>query len=172
VKCHESRFVSLFDWRCAPPRGRAIPRVSKVLIICLSLLPGACASPNLDGPSMANTSRSDIVLQPDERAHFLAGMRAYLEATQGIVDGLAAGNMDSVAESARKAGVSALADASPSLAVKLPGEFVVLSLDTHQKFDLIAQAAEAHSDSKEILQQLGVVLSNCSSCHAAYHVAL
>lgn len=170
AKFQDSRFDLLLGYICEPSRDRAFWRAMSICVLLLA--PGACASPNLADVNMADTSRSSIVLQPDERQHFLAGMRAYLEATQGIVDGLAAGNMDVVAQSARKAGASALADASPSLAIKLPSEFVVLSLDTHQKFDLIAQTAELHSDRKEILEQLGVVLSNCSSCHSAYHVAL
>jgi hypothetical protein len=145
---------------------------SRGLFVCLPLLTAtACASPPIADLTAANHSRSPILLQADDREHFLEGMRNYLDATQGIVEGLAANNMTNVAQSARKAGVGALVSASPSLAFKLPSEFVQLALDTHQKFDMIAQSAERQASKKDILEQLGAVLANCGACHAMYRVA-
>ena len=98
-------------------------------------------------------------------------MRAYLQATQGIVDGLASNKMSAVAKSARGAGMSDLSGVSPGLALALPSEFVSLAMDTHQKFDALATAAEQNASRKELLDRLGAILGNCSACHVMYRVA-
>lgn len=112
-----------------------------------------------------------IALGAADREHFLDGMRLYLDAIQGIVDGLSRNRTAAVASSARRAGMSGLSGASPALALQLPGEFVALSVNTHQEFDALALAAERNASTKELLDKLGTILSNCSACHSTYRLA-
>jgi hypothetical protein len=145
---------------------------SRGLFACLCVVAAtACASSHIASVNAASPERSAIVMRADDREHFLEGMRGYLDAMQGLIEGLAANDRAAMAQSARKAGVGALMGASPAVAFKLPGEFVLLALDTHQKFDLIAQAAEGQASKKEILDQMGAVLANCSACHAMYRIS-
>ena len=101
------------------------------------------------------------------------GMRVYLESTRGIIEALADRKMSVVAENARKAGTGALHDVPLSVAAKLPPEFVLLSMDTHQKFDALSRYADAAGRTggkTEVLQHLRDILANCTACHATYRI--
>jgi len=137
----------------------------------LGSLLGACATTKPEVAQDART-RTPIVLHGKERDHFVAGMHAYLDAIQAVVDGVAASKLERVAESARKVGTASILDASPVLAIRLPSEFVMMSLDTHQKFDALAASAERKASKKELLDQLSAVLSNCGACHGMYRLAV
>jgi hypothetical protein len=100
-------------------------------------------------------------------------MRVYLESTRGIIEALADRKMSVVAENARKAGTGALHDVRLSVAAKLPPEFVLLSMDTHQKFDALSRYADAAGrigGKTEVLQHLSDILANCTACHATYRI--
>jgi hypothetical protein len=100
-------------------------------------------------------------------------MRVYLESIQGIVEGLTDRKMLVVAESARKAGMGAVHDVPLSVAAKLPPEFVLLGMDTHQKFDALSRLADASGRTgsrAEILQHFRSILANCTACHATYRI--
>lgn len=130
----------------------------------------ACQTPDV-AHSRADEAREAIVLTAAESEHLRAGMRRYLQSTQDIVDALAAGKVERVAASARGSGVRAVEDVSLVSAAKLPPQLVTLGLDTHQRFDALADAAERSASRKELLERLGAILANCSGCHAMYRVA-
>ncbi|KAB2943132.1 hypothetical protein [Hyphomicrobium sp.] len=112
--------------------------------------------------------RTLIVLSGNELAHLRSGMRVYLESVQGIIEGLAENKMARVKDEARKAGVEILGAVPASTAVTLPVDFLMLSMDTHQKFDALSAAAAAGASKSEVLGSLRDILSNCTSCHARY----
>lgn len=132
---------------------------------------GGCAAGS--GPVATDGGqRTAIVLSAREAEEFRSGMRAYLEASQNIVDGVRLERMARVKDAARKTGMGAVTGVSPSLALRLPAEFVALSLDTHRKFDEIAQAAERNAGAKQILGDLSAVQSNCIACHSTYRLSI
>jgi hypothetical protein len=113
-------------------------------------------------------SREALALAPAEVETLLAGMRTYLETSQGIVAALAENKAARVPEIATKSGVKLLQNTDPLSGFKLPLGFTMLSLDTHDKFDKLAEKARQGASRSELLTDLGNILGNCVSCHAAY----
>jgi hypothetical protein len=145
-------------------------RLSKIaapalLVTCLVLLV-ACSSTH-DG-TLLGAPRTPIALSAKERESIRAGMRVYLECLEGIIIALSANRMGDVARNAKRAGTDMIQGVSAADAVRLPPEFLLLALDTHLKFDAMAQEASQHGSKKAVLQQLGAVLDNCNACHATY----
>ena len=57
------------------------------------------------------------------------------------------------------------------IAIKLPPEFVALSLDTHQKFDALGLEAARGGTKIGALKQLDEILANCTACHATFRLS-
>ena len=112
--------------------------------------------------------RTVILLEQDERDLVLSEMRVFLESVQQITGGIAADDMQQVAESARRSGRNAQVAVPGSLIGKLPLAFKKLGSDTHRKFDELALDAEQLGDRDHALSQLGTLLDNCVTCHSAY----
>lgn len=120
-------------------------------------------------PSFAGgDAREKIQLSFREREQIRAGMRAYLESVQGIVEGLAQHKMAVVARNADKSGERMVADVPVALALRLPPQFVLMSVDTHRKFDELAKAARETRTKLAVTSKLNEVLMNCTSCHAMF----
>jgi hypothetical protein len=137
-----------------------------LLATCLVLLV-ACSGAH-DASLLRPTPRSPIGLSAKERESIRAGMRVYLECLEGIIVALSANRMGDVARHAKRAGTDMIQGVSAADAVRLPPEFLLLALDTHMKFDAMAQEASQHGSKTAVLQQLGAVLDNCNACHATY----
>lgn len=117
-----------------------------------------------------HAGRTTLFLTEAEREAVLSEMRAFLESTEGIVKGISKVDMGLVAESARRSGRAAGAQMPTTLHRKLPASFRKLGSDTHRKFDELALDAEQLGDEGHSLSQLGVLLGNCVSCHAAFRI--
>lgn len=117
----------------------------------------------------AADGRQAIELTASERARMLDGMRLYLQAIQGIVDALAKNQLDGAAQYAHEAGAKMLQDAPMSIPLKAPLEFTALGLQTHEKFDVLADRARATSRG-DVLTALADIMNNCTSCHSTYRV--
>jgi hypothetical protein len=115
-------------------------------------------------------TRQEIVLTPAERAHVMKGMREYLESLQGIIESLSINKLDGVAESAQRAGAKMLQDAPGTVPLKAPLAFTAMSLNTHEKFDILAERATKSASRGEVLTALAEIMGNCTSCHATFRV--
>jgi hypothetical protein len=147
------------------PRGMA---VAATLACAVAL--SACSTSHgltLPGPD----TRTPIRLSAKEREQLRHGMRIYLESVEGAMDGARRGRMATVARSAKRSGMSMLEDVSFAEALKLPPEFIILSIDTHQRFDALSEAAGQGLSKAAALEQLSGILANCTSCHASYRLA-
>jgi hypothetical protein len=153
-----------------PPSSPVL--AARVLAFLAAAVLTACAAIDKAPPGQPD-ARTALRLSAAEREHMKAGMRVYLEAVQGIVDAQADGKPARIADSARKAGMSAVADLPVMMAAKLPAEFTMLSLDTHRKFDALAQesGATGAAGQKAVTAQLRDILANCTACHASYRTA-
>ncbi len=146
-------------------------RAAVVLAFCLALtVPAACQTAPPSAVPSAD-SRESITLTGEELAHLRAGMRTYLEATHAITDALARNKLRQAVDKAREAGTQSMQGTSLAVAATLPPAFTLLALDTHQKFDALAQAASGAATRADIQQQLSDILANCTACHATYRVA-
>jgi hypothetical protein len=136
--------------------------VALIATLYLFLVRGAVA-PGSDG-------RTSILLAPAERNLVLAEMRAFLQATQGVLVGAAKGDLAAAAGAARGVGVAAQREVPVSLMGKLPMGFKQLGFDTHSRFDQLALNAETLGDPAQTLGALGELMSNCVACHAAFRI--
>lgn len=101
----------------------------------------------------------------------LAGMRVFLESIEGITRGLAENKMPLVARSAKRSGWGMMDASAAATALKLPPEFVAISIDTHQKFDDLAAEASSGTTKAHVLRRLSDLLANCTSCHGSYRLS-
>ncbi len=116
-------------------------------------------------------TRTTIHLSAKEGAHLRRGMRIFLESVQGIADGVHRNSMAQVARSAERSGMGMIEDISFSDAVSLPPEFIIMSIDTHQKFDALSRSAAENGTRASTLEQLSAILANCTACHTMYRLA-
>ncbi len=114
--------------------------------------------------------RTAIILQPGERDLVLAEMRAFLEGVQTITEGLVEGDMNSVADAAKKIGMANAAGVPVTLMAKLPLEFKTLGMATHKAFDALSLEATDMGDGKKVLAQMAEILNNCTTCHSTYRL--
>ena len=115
--------------------------------------------------------REGVSLSPAEVETLLTGMRTYLETIQGITAAMAENRIASVPDIASKSGAKLLQKATPITGLKLPLAFSSMAMDTHDKFDKLADKARRGSSRSEMLADLRDIMGNCISCHAAYRLA-
>jgi len=118
----------------------------------------------------ASDGRTGIVLEAGERNLVLAEMRAFLEATQKILDASVRGDVTAVSEAARAVGRIAAAPVPGSLLGKLPLGFKRLGFATHDGFDRLAMDVEALGDTAEVPERLAQLMNNCVGCHATFRL--
>jgi cytochrome c556 len=151
------------------------PRSNYVIlaVLGLSCVLTACArapEEHKDEHSTSNDMREAIPLSVLERDHVLAEMRQMLQSTEGVVSGLAAGDMAAVQSAAALSGRRAPTTADQKLHAKFSKEFLLLGAAAHGGFDDIARLAAEGAGDKAVTAKLGDVLRACTSCHAAYRI--
>lgn len=114
--------------------------------------------------------RTSIILSTDEKDYILYEMRGLLEAIGEIVTALSEGEFAKVSSAARLVGSEHMGGEPISLVAKLPIEFKKLGMETHELFALLAVEAEDMRDQDVILDQLGNIINNCTTCHSAYQL--
>lgn len=140
-------------------------------MIALVLAAGASvADPNRPSSSTPADARQEIALDAHERAHMLRGMRSYLESLQGITQALADNSLPGVADYAARAGAKMLQDAPASVPLKAPIAFTAMSLNTHEKFDVLAERAAKSASRTQVLTALAEIMANCTTCHETFKV--
>ncbi|MFN3623892.1 MAG: hypothetical protein ACK4TP_07490 [Hyphomicrobium sp.] len=146
-------------------QGRAI-----VVASFLSALLAGCAGAQLVSSGHAPVQQP-LHLSAHESEHMRAGMRAFLESIEGVTRGIAENKRSAIARSAKRSGWSMMDATATETALKLPPQFVAVSIDTHQKFDDLAASASSGAPKAKLLEDLGHILANCTSCHAMYRLA-
>lgn len=139
------------------------------LAVCLPLL-AACGGAKIEAAPRAD-ARTPIQLSVDEDEQLRAGMRDYLESIKGIIAALPRNQMAVVVSNAKRAGMSMVNDVPVSAVMNMPPGFVILSIDTHQKFDALSRLAEEPATKNAVLAQLSQILANCTACHSTYRSA-
>ncbi len=151
---------------------------SKPAIVCAIFLfgaLGACArapETRKDEHSSSNDKREAIALSALERDHVLAEMRQMLQSTEGVVTGLAAGDMAAVQSAAALSGRRAPMTVDQMLHTKFSKEFLSLGAAAHGGFDDIARLATEGAGSTAVTAKLGDVLQACTSCHETYRIEI
>lgn len=120
-------------------------------------------------PVMAEDDRQVIELTKEQRDVMLSQMRGFLEVVQDIVLATAEGDMEAVKEAARANGMGhhrQPGQRGMGAGRAAPMEFRQMGRATHMAFDELAQAAEFGP--QMVLEELGVLMSNCTGCHATF----
>jgi hypothetical protein len=115
----------------------------------------------------ASDGRVAILLEPGERDLVLTELRAFLQASQAMVQAGAKGDLSSLAAAARRMGIAAQHEVPASVIGKLPLKFQQLGFDTHARLDRLALDAESLGNTQQALAALGDLMANCVACHAA-----
>ena len=147
------------------------------MLAFLGILGRTTDEPSSDG-------RARLVLTSAERDFVLAEMRALLAASQAVLIAALEGDMEQVAQSARKVGMADVRaipmEIRGPLFAKLPLGFKQLGFkqlgfkqlgfSVHEGMDAIALDAETLGERDHTLRQLGELMGRCVACHAAYTV--
>lgn len=113
--------------------------------------------------------RTEIELLPAERELILGEMRQLLDGVRGIVGGIGAGDRDAVKTAASANGLGMAQDVNPALIAKLPKQFKELGMNTHRRFDELADRVHTMSD-KEVLLETHDIMGSCVGCHVGYKI--
>lgn len=147
-------------------RRYALPPLLAALVSMGALQASAQRPPQTEGDP-----REAVALSAAEAERMLAGMRTYLETIQGIVAAMAENETGRVPEIAARSGAKLLQEVPPTTGLKAPIGFAMMSFDTHDKFDRLAEKARRGTSRAEILADLRDIMGNCIGCHAAYRLA-
>ena len=90
-------------------------------------------------------------VERERLARNLIGMRTYLETVQDLVSALAENQVGRIPQIAAKSGVKLLGNVNPFTALKAPIGFTMMSLDTHDKFDKLAEKARRGASRTKVL---------------------
>lgn len=137
-------------------------------LVAMALAGPVCAQ---RPPQAQGDPREAVALSPAEAEELLSGMRTYLETIQGIVSALAENDVSLVPVIAAKSGAKLLQKVAPTTGLKAPVGFAMMSLDTHDKFDKLAEKAKRGASRTEVLADLRDIMANCISCHETYRLA-
>ena len=116
--------------------------------------------------------RTAITLAPAERDQILAEMRQLLKAVHGVLAGLSAQNPAQAEEAARHVGVHMAADVDPALMLKLPLAFKQMGMSVHRDMDALADGIHAGASTDQVLGQMTVIMSRCTTCHDLYRFSV
>ncbi len=120
----------------------------------------------------ASDGRTEIQLSVGERDRVLGEMRLLLEGVQAITAAIVVDDMAAVAEEASAIGMVLARGEDPAMIAKLPLEFKTNGFAAHNAFDELAQNALDFGDREMVLEELSVILTACTACHAGYRVGL
>jgi cytochrome c556 len=118
--------------------------------------------------SEAEDGRTSVLLSEGERNHVLEEMRGFLEAVQAVTEGIGAGDMEAVAQSATGVGMILVTNEAPSLLAKLPADMKTQGFATHAAFDDLATMATGGATVLDLVAAMGKLTSRCTACHAGY----
>ena len=115
-------------------------------------------------------TRQRLVLSPAERDKVLAEMRVMLGSVSRILQAVVADDIAAVEEAARASGIAMAADVDPQISKELPQPFLQLGMQTHKRFDELADQVKAVGTRDDVLQSLALLTANCVACHAVYRL--
>lgn len=127
------------------------------------------------GATEAGGSDPRVVVNvtPEEKRFLLGEMRQLLEATQTIHVELGRGDREAAAVAAESVGmgmVEELAAVEATILFKLPAPMKELGLGTHRAFDDLAGTIRGGASEREVLGEMGQLMSRCVACHASYRL--
>lgn len=119
-------------------------------------------------PSLAADDREVIWVTAKEKSMLMSEMRAFLSASQKILEANLSGDMKAVEEAARLVGVSLFKNTPEEINEKLPVTFTMIGPRAYMGFESIVDEAVGDGDMKVIFSYLAELQKNCVACHALF----
>ncbi|MCF6254586.1 MAG: hypothetical protein L3J38_07545 [Thiomicrorhabdus sp.] len=116
----------------------------------------------------ATDDREIIWVTEKEKALLLSEMRAFLSASQKILEANLVGDMKAVEEAARLVGVSLFKNTPEAIHEKLPITFSMIGPRAYMGFESIVNEATGGGDMMIIFSQLAELQKNCVACHSLF----
>lgn len=123
-----------------------------------------------DKPGIATDGRQTIELESHQRDLVLAEMRMFVESLRDINQALGTDDSALFQKAALSVGLAAQQGVPLDMMKALPLPFKKMGMDTHKKFDVLAEHANQGASNQELLIELSQLMSNCVACHAAYQL--
>ncbi|MCF6345507.1 MAG: hypothetical protein L3J00_03450 [Thiomicrorhabdus sp.] len=116
----------------------------------------------------ATDDREIIWVSEKEKALLLSEMRAFLNASQKILEANLEGDMKAVEEAARLVGVSLFKNTPEAIHEKLPITFSMIGPRAYMGFESIVDEATGGEDMMVIFSHLAELQKNCVACHSLF----
>jgi hypothetical protein len=113
-------------------------------------------------------ARTTVLLVEPERDRILVEMRQLLKSVHGVLDGVAAQDLNRAEQAARAAGMAMAADVDPALMAKLPIAFKAMGMSVHRDFDALADGIHTGERGEQVLKRLSDLTGRCIACHDLY----
>lgn len=139
-------------------------------IVLVTLVGAVVAAPIAALHAQPADRRQRVVLPAAPRDTVLAEMRVMLESLNGVLHGLATGDLAAAEKAARASGLATAADVEPEIKRALPPPFLRLGMQTHRGFDRLAEQLRTGASRDAVVASLADVTSRCVACHAAYRL--
>ncbi len=115
-------------------------------------------------------TRVAVQMTQAEKDFVLEEMRAFLENTQQIYEGILEEDIALISSAAIRSG-SGVKELTPKgLVRKLPFAFKQLGFSAHAAFDAIARDAQTGFNKAHTQQQVNNLLKKCIACHKTYQI--
>ncbi len=112
--------------------------------------------------------REIIWVSAQEKSMLLSDMRAFLVASQKVLEANLAGDMKAVEEAARLVGLKLFKEMPEDMNEKLPISFTMIGPRAYMGFEAIVYEATGSADREAIFSQLAQLQKNCIACHALF----
>ena len=113
-------------------------------------------------------NREVIWVSAKEKAMLLSEMRAFLSASQKVLESNLSGDMKAVEKAARLVGVQLFTNTPEDIQKKLPVTFTMIGPRAYMGFESIVNEAVGSGDLKVIFSHLAELQKNCVACHALF----
>ncbi len=130
------------------------------------VLSAACSA---DSGGSETDRRTPLAVPTGAADAVRAEMRTMLGSLHSLLTAMPQGDTAAMRQAATAAGMAAAADTA--LEDLLPEEFLVLGTATHRQFDSLAAAIVRGVPTDSVAARLGLLTTNCVSCHATYRLA-
>ena len=114
--------------------------------------------------------RLSIRMKYDHREFVMSEMRHFVEGVQRINEVILTKNPKLIIEAGIRSGRGVGEHAPKGLIKSVPLAFKKIGMDTHRKFDEIAETAKTNFDPKVTQKQLDGLLRNCIACHSSFRI--
>ena len=138
--------------------------VVTIAIIAIMMIKGS----TIESPD----ERVALSLTQPDRDFVAKEMRSFVMTMMTLTKLISENKLEEIPAAARKNGQAEVELVPPHIMVQLPMDFKKIGFQLHDKFDALAEMAEAGKSKDELLGAVADLYVNCVSCHSTYRVLI